>query len=448
MQLACEALGGQVQADPAAASTAGPSASVLDAAEPALPRRAPRDDRLDEPRRPGPGRRATTSSPLAATPPARSPPSGTATRPIYGLQFHPEVTHTPYGTLILGNFLDRICGNPRTWTMGAFIERSVDRGPPPGRPDRPGGLRAVRRRRFGGLRGPAGQGPRARASSASSSTTACSAPASARAVAEAFARASNAELRVVDAAEPFLAALTGVTDPQEKRVRIGHTFIDVFRDEARSIPGARFLAQGTLYPDVIESGGEPDGPAATIKLHHNVGGLPDRAGLRADRAAARPVQGRGPPAGPGAGPARRAGLAPPVPRPRPGRPLPGRGDAPSGWTCSARPTPSSSTSSRTPASTARSPRLRRAAAGAGGRRDGRRPHLRERRRPPRRRDRRLHDRRLVAAAARPAGHASPPGSSTRSRASTASSTTSPASRRGRSSGSRAGSPIRTFADAR
>ena len=70
-----------------------------------------------------------------------------------------------------------------------------------------------------------------------------------------------------------------MTDPQEKRRRIGHTFIDVFRDEARSIPGARFLAQGTLYPDVIESGGEPDGPAATIKIHHNVGGLPEELGF-------------------------------------------------------------------------------------------------------------------------------------------------------------------------
>ena len=99
------------------------------------------------------------------------------------------------------------------------------------------------------------------------------------AVAEAFGAHSSAELRVVDASDRFLDALRGVTDPQEKRVRIGHTFIDVFRDEAKSIDDARFLAQGTLYPDVIESGGGPDGPAATIKHHHNVGGLPAELGF-------------------------------------------------------------------------------------------------------------------------------------------------------------------------
>ena len=76
------------------------------------------------------------------------------------------------------------------------------------------------------------------------------------------------------AEEKFLAALAGVVDPQEKRRRIGHAFIECFADEAARIEGAEFLAQGTLYPDVIESGGSPDGPAATIKLHHNVGGLP------------------------------------------------------------------------------------------------------------------------------------------------------------------------------
>ena len=99
------------------------------------------------------------------------------------------------------------------------------------------------------------------------------------AVVEAFGLRTDAELRVVDAEATFLEALAGVTDPQEKRRRIGHAFIDVFREAARSIDGARFLAQGTLYPDVIESGGEPDGPTATIKIHHNVGGLPEELGF-------------------------------------------------------------------------------------------------------------------------------------------------------------------------
>jgi GMP synthase (glutamine-hydrolysing) len=93
-------------------------------------------------------------------------------------------------------------------------------------------------------------------------------------VIEEFSNHFHTDLRVVKAEERFLRALAGVTDPQEKRRRIGHAFIDCFSDEAAKVQGARFLAQGTLYPDVIESGAALDGPAATIKLHHNVGGLP------------------------------------------------------------------------------------------------------------------------------------------------------------------------------
>jgi GMP synthase (glutamine-hydrolysing) len=89
----------------------------------------------------------------------------------------------------------------------------------------------------------------------------------------------KADLRVVDAGPRFLAALADVVDPQEKRQRIGHVFVDVFKDEALHIDGARFLAQGTLYPDVIESGGSRDGPAVNIKTHHNVGGLPKELGF-------------------------------------------------------------------------------------------------------------------------------------------------------------------------
>jgi GMP synthase (glutamine-hydrolysing) len=98
-------------------------------------------------------------------------------------------------------------------------------------------------------------------------------------VRETFAEHFHVDLRVVPAGEAFRDALRGVTDPQEKRRVIGHTFIEVFRSSARSIPNARYLAQGTLYPDVIESGQSLAGHAANIKLHHNVGGLPGELGF-------------------------------------------------------------------------------------------------------------------------------------------------------------------------
>ncbi len=198
--------------------------------------------------------------------------------PIYGLQFHPEVSHTPYGTMILGNFLDRICGNPRAWTMGAFIERSLERI---GERVKPGervvcGL-------SGGVDSAVCAALLAKALGARVVCVFVDTGLLRRgerdAVAQAFSSRGSAELRVVDAAERFLGALEGVIDPQEKRRRIGHVFIDVFRDEARTIAGAHYLAQGTLYPDVIESGGAPDGPTANIKLHHNVGGLPAELGF-------------------------------------------------------------------------------------------------------------------------------------------------------------------------
>jgi GMP synthase (glutamine-hydrolysing) len=94
-----------------------------------------------------------------------------------------------------------------------------------------------------------------------------------------FTNHFKADLRVVNASDRFLETLAGVSDPQEKRRRIGHAFIECFKEEAVKINGAKYLAQGTLYPDVIESGAAPDGPAATIKLHHNVGGLPEQLGF-------------------------------------------------------------------------------------------------------------------------------------------------------------------------
>mgnify|MGYP000980909200 CR=1 FL=1 len=193
--------------------------------------------------------------------------------PIYGLQFHPEVTHTPQGNEILANFLIRICGCAGTWRLGDFARQTI----------------AEIRQRVGQGRVICGLSGGVDSSVVAALLAEAIGPrlscilvdngmlrqGEVQSVIREFTGHFRTDLHVVPAEDRFLAALAGITNPQEKRRQIGHAFIECFADEASRIENARFLAQGTLYPDVIESGGSPDGPAATIKLHHNVGGLPE-----------------------------------------------------------------------------------------------------------------------------------------------------------------------------
>ena len=195
-------------------------------------------------------------------------------RRFYGIQFHPEVRHTEMGRRILENFLS-VCGARRDWTAASIRGDAVARI----REQVPEGRIIV-----------------ALSGGVDSSVTAllCREAVGERTSPifvdtgllrldegdKVQARFANLGLAIdrVDAADRFLGRLAGVEDPEEKRRRIGHEFIAVFEEEARRFPDARFLAQGTLYPDVIEST-SVRGPSATIKTHHNVGGLPGRLGL-------------------------------------------------------------------------------------------------------------------------------------------------------------------------
>src|SRR5579862_4861835 len=211
---------------------------------------------------------------LASTPRCHVAAMGNNEKKIYGVQFHPEVVHTEYGRTILDNFLREVAGLGRDWKMESFLERSVDEIR-----DRAGNDKVICAL-SGGV------------------DSAVAATLVARAIGEqltcifvdhgllrkgeadqvvaAFRDVLHLNVVAVDARKRFLKKLRGVEDPEKKRIIIGHEFIRIFEEEADKIKGAKFLVQGTLYPDVIESKTPGSKAGHKIKSHHNVGGLPKK----------------------------------------------------------------------------------------------------------------------------------------------------------------------------
>ena len=206
---------------------------------------------------------STVNSPFAAM--------GDPDRKRYGLQFHPEVAHTPLGKEIIRNFLFNVCGCQGTWTLASFIEESVTRIR-----ERVGD-RSVVCGLSGGVDSAVTAALVHRAVGEQLTCifvdTGLLRQGEPQQVVETFQRQRGMKLAPVNAVEDFLSTLEGVTDPEEKRQRIGELFIRVFERESERLGRGDFLAQGTLYPDLIESAGRPD--ARRIKTHHNVGGLPE-----------------------------------------------------------------------------------------------------------------------------------------------------------------------------
>ncbi|HAZ63011.1 MAG TPA: GMP synthase (glutamine-hydrolyzing) [Armatimonadetes bacterium] len=211
---------------------------------------------------------------LATTPACAMAAVGDAARGLYGVQFHPEVTHTPAGAQLLANFVHAICGCRSAWNLGEFVNRAVEE-----------------------IRAQVG-GERVLCALSGGVDSMVLATLAHRAIGDqlhcvfvdhgllrqdeadqvrAVVAAQGLKLHFVDASERFLGQLAGVHDPERKRKIIGHEFIEVFTDAQRDLGDFQWLAQGTIYPDVIESGGAQ---AAVIKSHHNVGGLPEKLGFK------------------------------------------------------------------------------------------------------------------------------------------------------------------------
>jgi GMP synthase (glutamine-hydrolysing) len=199
-------------------------------------------------------------------------------RKIYGVQFHPEVVHTPDGAKMLQNFTHKIAGCKGDWSMAAFRDKAI------------ADIRAQvgEGRVICGLSGGVDSSVVAVLLHEAIGEhltcvyvdTGMMRAGESEQVVGLFRDHFNIKLVHKDASDLFLGKLDGVSDPEQKRKIIGGTFIDVFEEEAKAVGGADFLAQGTLYPDVIESVSFTGGPSVTIKSHHNVGGLPERMNMK------------------------------------------------------------------------------------------------------------------------------------------------------------------------
>ncbi|MEH3103971.1 MAG: glutamine-hydrolyzing GMP synthase [Sphingomonas phyllosphaerae] len=217
-------------------------------------------------------------APVASSPGAPFAITADETRRFYGLQFHPEVVHTPDGAKLIANFARHVCGLAGDWTMAEFRTVKIAE------------IRAQvgDKRVICGLSGGVDSAVAAvLIHEAIGEQLTCVfvdggilRQGEAEQVVGLFRGAYNIPLVHVQAQDLFMDGLAGVTDPEAKRKFIGKTFIDVFEAEAKKIGGADFLAQGTLYPDVIESVSFTGGPSVTIKSHHNVGGLPERMNMK------------------------------------------------------------------------------------------------------------------------------------------------------------------------